>query len=151
MKKIWIVILCMAAVAIAGCCVLWGSPPAEDESVQGGLKWLEEESVYLGAAVDGERVTVRFELAFRNDGEMAAGIAPPSARFSRRALQGWMKYDDLVGYFVPGAREDGVYQTVVQPGETVRAVFLFTGEYLGGELPEILERPEEIMLLTSFL
>ena len=109
--------------------------------------FVPEESYFDGCRVDGDSVIFTYAICFCDEYEFDEKILIYAA-FDKKELDGWVEYEKMY----EGLDENGepLFATV-KAGETSIIKFSFRGKYLGGQLPDTLSFPEEIMIMQEIL
>ena len=106
------------------------------------LRWIEEESKFVDCEITEDNfVILRYSICFVNESEEDLSVSV-SARFNKKEIEGWIKYD-----FLEGLDERGeLLYAVVKRGERVNVTYTFKAPYLGGKINESLSFPEDVII-----
>lgn len=113
------------------------------------ISWEPEKSHFVDYEIDGDRIKFRYSIHFANDYDEDITISL-SVKFKSKELKKWVKADKDIGGFFNGCDQNGeMLYTTIKAGEQVDIVYVFIGEYLGGEVNENLSFPETIVLSSQ--
>ncbi len=150
MKKQLIPTIIISTILIIVCCFgawivfsIFDTPEQNDNS--NTLHWIAEESYFVDYEIIGDTVKFRYSICFENNSDEDDTISI-LAKFKKSELKDWIKADE----FIFGCDETGerLYEEI-KKGEKKNVVFVFEGEYLGGEVNTNLSFPDEIMYVIS--
>ncbi len=150
MKKQLIPAIVISAILIISCGLgvwmvfsVFDKPEQTDEN--NTLRWIAEESCFVDYEIVEDTVKFRYSICFENNSDEDDTISI-LAKFKKSELKDWIKADE----FIFGCDETGerLHEKIKQ-GEKKNVVFVFEGEYLGGEVNTNLSFPDEIMYVIS--
>lgn len=129
-KSICILLLCILALLCSSGC----SAPDNQDSTDASkvFCWIREESGLVYYTISDDIIQVRYALCFENNSESDTSLSHLFASFKKSHLRGWMKYE--IAYH--GYLENGDDTLIVKSGEKTTVIYVFTGEYLGGDVNE---------------
>ena len=104
------------------------SAPSEE-----GFFWDQDESELVDVKIVDDEVYLYYSLCFdnRND-DCSVQVSSVTGSFSKFDCKGWLKHQKA---FV-AETEDGQNGLLIPPKTKTSVVFVFQGEYLGGEIKE---------------
>jgi len=111
------------------------------------LHWVREESHFIDCSVEGDTVSVQYAFVFENHSNHVFSCNHLSAKFRRKDLWGWMKYQK----FFTGICEDGSDGFTVGSGEKIEVILTFPGTYTGGAVNNNLSLPTKIVFLKRII
>lgn len=131
MKKLICILLVCASLllCLSGCRTANSQDSTEDLP---NFRWIREESGLVDYTISDNIIQVRYALCFENNSESDTSLSHLFASFKKSHLRGWMKYE--IAYH--GYLENGDDTLIVKSGEKTTVIYVFTGEYLGGDVNE---------------
>lgn len=108
-----------------------------------GFRWIREESSFIDYSICDDTIRFRYAFCFENKTEDDVSVSCLTAKFRKRELYGWLKYEK----FYDGVLESGDFAITINAGQKVTVVYVFTGQYSGGLVPEKVSVPDITMIL----
>ena len=128
--------ICLVMLLFTGC-------SSKHEQVgKNGFAWNREESYFIDYSLSENIIKFRYALCFENNTEDDITLSYLNAAFPKSELRGWLRYQK----YYPGTLENGDFEITIQAGEKVSIIYVFSGEYLGGSVPDDLSLPDITML-----
>ena len=109
------------------------------------LRWIPEESYYIGYDIIDDIVKFQYSICFENCTEYDT-IISLHAKFHKNDLKGWVIPD---GFFVGCDENANTLYQLINAHQKINVVYTFFGEYVGGDVSDEVSFPDEIIIMTD--
>ena len=139
-NRMWILLCFALALFVCSSCSIIDKQDAQTES--NGFCWKREEGRLIDYTISEDTIQFRYEVSFENNSEDDIILSCLTASFPRSQLRGWLRYEK----YYDGVLESGDFSVTIKAGEKATVIYVFSGEYLGGPVPEKLSISSIVML-----
>ena len=132
-RKVFLATVCFLVITFVLMFIGCTHKDAESTSSNEGFFWDQDESELVDVKIVDDEVYLYYSLCFdnRND-DCSVQVSSVTGSFSKFDCKGWLKHQKA---FV-AETEDGQNGLLIPPKTKTSVVFVFQGEYLGGEIKE---------------
>lgn len=138
-------LLC-AFIAILILCMSSCSQVLQVESAD-AYPWNSSEQSTISCSNDGDTVKFRYTMTYSNTSKYDISISHIVCSFDPDELEGWFgsQPDALSAHIQSGFVDNAEGRVIIPVGESCEITFIFEGIYLGGEVPDALSKPSNII------